>query len=351
MKIRTFAKLVRSSHFSLAMRLPKDLMAPAYRASFLAAAAGSGVLRHLARQPLDAPALADELGMHGEEHLLGAWLEMGVRLGELGQRGGRYRLRGRLARALAKAEADAYVALLEQLMRFHAPLLLDAPAMLREGRRVAITDQDGALIARSSRVLEPAVQAVVEQHVDRAAPVRLLEVGCGSGTYVRHAASLNPRLTAVAIDLQDEVVAQARGNLDKWGLADRVEVVRSDVRTYATEQKFDLVTLHNNIYYFPEGERTKVLERARSFLMPGGRLLLTTSCQGGGPGIEMLNLWCAYADFTGTLPRPTELLDQMRDAGFTRVRSRRLVPGEEFRAFVGTSSFDGPADGPRETAD
>ncbi|WP_308118076.1 SAM-dependent methyltransferase [Streptomyces buecherae] len=340
MKFRTFTKLVRSNHLSLALRMPRELAGPAYRASFLAAAASSGVLRHLARQPLDAPALADELGMHGEEQLLGAWLDMGVRIGELGSRDGRYRLRGRLAKSLARPEADAYVALLEQLMRFHAPLLLDAPGMLREGRRVSIADQDGALIARSSRVLEPAVQGVVEQQVDRTAPVRLLEVGCGSGTYVRHAASLNPRLTAVAIDLQDEVVAQAQANLDKWNLSDRVEVVRGDLRTYSTEQKFDLVTLHNNIYYFPHGERTKVLERARSFLAPGGRLLLTTSCQGGSPGIEMLNLWCVYADFAGPLPRPAELSEQMRDAGFTQVRSRRLVPGEEFRVFTGTSPFD-----------
>lgn len=340
MKIKTFTKLLRSRHLPLAMRMPKELMGPVYRASFLAAAANSGVLRHLAQQPLDAPALADELGMHGEEKLLDCWLDMGVRLGDLGRRAGQYRLRSRVAKTLARPEADAYAALLEQLMRFHAPLLLDAPSMLREGRRVSITDQDGALIARSSRVLEPAVQAVVEQHVDRNAPVRLLEVGCGSGTYVRHAAALNPRLTAVAFDLQSEVVAQAQANVDKWGLAERVEIVRSDVRTYTTDQKFDLVTLHNNIYYFPQGERVKVLERARSFLMPGGTLLLTTSCQGGGPGVEMLNLWCAYADFTGPLPRPEELLEQLREAGFSQVRSRRLVPGEEFRAFTGVNPFD-----------
>ncbi|MFT2020437.1 SAM-dependent methyltransferase [Streptomyces sp. 796.1] len=340
MKIKTFAKLVRSRQLPLAVRMPKDLSAPVYRASFLAAAATSGVLRHLAQQPLDAPALADELGLHEEEKLLGSWLDMGVRVGDLGQRGGRYRLRSRLAKGLARPDSDAYAALLEQLMRFHAPLLLDAPNMLREGRRVSIADQDGALIARSSRVLEPAVQGVVEQHVDRTAPVRLLEVGCGSGTYVRHATSLNDRLTAVAIDLQSEVVEQARVNLDKWGLADRVEIARGDLRTYSTDQKFDLVTLHNNIYYFPQGERIKVLERARSFLMPGGKLLLTTSCQGGGPGLEMLNLWCAYADFTGPLPHPETLVGQFREAGFSQVRSRRLVPGEEFRAFTGVNPFD-----------
>ncbi|MBB5937032.1 methyltransferase domain-containing protein [Streptomyces zagrosensis] len=339
MKIKTLVKMVRSHQLPLMLRLPKELGVPAYRASFLAAAASCGVLRHLAQQPLDAPALADELGMHGEEQLLGAWLDMGVHVGDLGRRGDRYRLRSRLAKALARPDADSYVALIEQLVRYHTPLLLDAPAMLREGRRVAITDQDGALIARSSRVLEPAVQGVVERCVNRTAPVRLLEVGCGSGTYVRHAASLNPRLTAVAIDLQSEVVEQASANLDAWGLAERVEVVRSDLRTFSTEQKFDLVTLHNNIYYFPQGERTKVLERVRSFLSPGGKLLLTTSCHGGSPGMEMLNLWCRYADFTGPLPRPDELVEQLREAGFTDVRSRRLMPGQEFRAFTGVSPY------------
>ncbi len=34
-------------------------------------------------------------------------------------------------------------------------------------------------------------------------PIRLLEVGCGSGAHIRTAAHLNPRLTAVGLELQE----------------------------------------------------------------------------------------------------------------------------------------------------
>ncbi|MGH3376518.1 MAG: SAM-dependent methyltransferase, partial [Actinoallomurus sp.] len=199
-------------------------------------------------------------------------------------------------------------------------------------------DQDGAVIARSTRVIQPFVEEAIARTLVRTRPVRLLEVGCGSGTYVRYAASLNPRLTALAIDLQQEVADKAAKNMAQWGLADRVETRRCDLHDLDLEPQFDLVTLHNNIYYFPEADRVAALERARSLLAPGGRLLLTSSCQGGSAGIEVLNLWFEYADFGGPLPRELDLVAQLEQAGFRDVQARRLIPGEQFRAFTATNA-------------
>ncbi|MCP9949838.1 class I SAM-dependent methyltransferase [Actinomadura madurae] len=308
-----------------------------YRASFLAAASGNGVLRRLAVRPCDLDTLATALDVREDRHVLRAWLEIGVRLGELKYDDGCYALRGRAARALGRARNDTVAAALEEVARFHLPVLLDAPAMARGGRRLTLRDQDGEVIARSTRVVQPFVEEAVDRAVPRTRPCRLLEVGCGSGVYVRHAASLNPRLTALAIDLQDDVAAAATVNMAEWGLADRVDVRRADVRDLDMEPVFDLVTLHNNIYYFPEGERVKVLEKVRSLLAPGGRLLLTTPCRGGGVGMEVLDLWFECADFGGPLPHADGLAAQLESAGFTGVRARRLIPGEQFRAFTGTN--------------
>ncbi len=61
----------------------------------------------------------------------------------------------------------------------------------------------------------------------------------------------------------------------------------------------------------------KVLERVRSMLAPGGRLLLTTACRGGAVGMEVLDLWFGCADFGGPLPHAAELAAQLESAGFT----------------------------------
>ena len=51
----------------------------------------------------------------------------------------------------------------------------------------------------------------------------------------------------------------------------------------------------------------------------------------------MLNLWFEYADFGGPLPDETALVDQFTQAGFLDAHAQRIVPGEQFRAFVGTN--------------
>ncbi|WP_406175827.1 SAM-dependent methyltransferase [Streptomyces sp. NBC_00996] len=336
----TVAKIVADPRNPVLLTLSTVLVNPLYRGAFLASAAGSGVLRCLAVRPCDLESLAEYLDISEDDRpQLRTWLETGVRLGELGKREGCYRLKSPTARLLAQPGNDAVAAALEEILRFHVPVLLDAPRMLSGGRRFSLEDQDGTVIARSSLALRGMVQAAIDRTLDRDGPVRLLEIGCGTGAYVRYAAESNPRLTAVAVDLQEEVAAQAADNMAAWGLTERVETRQGDLRTLDLQPQFDLVTLHNNIYYFPETERVEVLERARSFLAPGGRVLLTSSCQGGGNlGLDVLNLWFAYADFGGPLPRADELVSQMEKAGFVDVRSTRVIPGQPFRAFAGTNA-------------
>lgn len=340
-QLRTLARVVRDRQIHLLLSLSKNLVTPLYRASFLAAAAGSGLLRELGAQPADLYSVAAHLRVE-DTHRLRVWLDVGVKLGELERRDGRYALKSRLARALARPENDAVAGALEEVVRFHFPVLRDAPEMLREDRHFSLGDQDGEVIARSSLIVRPFIEEALARTLDRDRPLRLLEIGCGSGLYVRHAASLNPRLTAVAVDLQPEVAEQAAANMAAWGLADRVETRQGDLRKLDLDEQFDLVTLHNNIYYFPEADRVEVLKCARHLVAPGGTLLLTTSCQGGSPGLEVLNLWFEYADFGGPLPHEHELVGQLEEAGFSDVSAARIIPGEQFRAFTGTHAHAQP---------
>jgi 4-hydroxy-2,2'-bipyrrole-5-carbaldehyde O-methyltransferase len=110
-------------------------------------------------------------------------------------------------------------------------------------------------------------------------------------------------------------------------------VEEGDFRARAPGELFDIATLYNNIYYFPVAERVALLERIGSFLRPGGFLLLTTCCQGGSLGSEPLNLWGAATRGAGRLPAEGELVNQLRQAGYRAVKTKRLIPGERFVAF------------------
>jgi SAM-dependent methyltransferase len=129
----------------------------------------------------------------------------------------------------------------------------------------------------------------IPEAIPKSGAIRLLEVGCGSACYIYYAATRNPTLHALRIELQPEVAQIARSNIQQWSLGDRVAIEVDDIRDRTPVPEFDLVTLYN-IYYFPFDERVSLLIHLKKFIKPDGFLLLRTSCQGGNLGFEVLNL-------------------------------------------------------------
>ena len=130
---------------------------------------------------------------------------------------------------------------------------------------------------------------------------------------------------------------QARENLRRWGVSQRADVCTEDVRDRKPDGGFDLVTLHNNIYYFRVDDRAQLLAHLRGFLRPRGTLLCTTATRGGSPSVSVLNLWGALTEGCGPLPTPEELCATLRQAGFADASSENLAaPFEQFHAFYAT---------------
>ena len=304
-----------------------------YKITWLAAAGECGLLGRLSAGPATFDSLAEFFAASGQGcEALEAWLQMGVRLKLLSLSPRGYTLRG-LAKALALPENDATLAMVEEVSGLHHKLIAATLPRLRAGQLWTLADQDGELIARSSRILEAFQAELIRNTLPARGTLRLLEIGCGSGIYLRYAADQNPSLTALGIELQPVVAEVARANLREWGLETRVSVEDGDFRAKAPGEQFDIATLYNNIYYFPVEERAALLERIAGFLKPGGFLLLTTCCQGGSVATEALNLWGAATSGAGRLPAEDELVTQLRQAGYGAVKTNNLLPGDRFVAF------------------
>jgi len=335
MRAKTLRELWQRGQLRLLLSATR-LVQPYYRLVWLAAAARAGLLPRLADGPVSPTRLARDFAADAaDSDGLQTWLDMGVTLRELACDEDGYRLSGFLARRLADPANDAIAAILEEIATLHHRLIFETPERLRQGRPFTLDDQDGVLIARSSRIVEPFLHEAIDDVLAPRGPVRLLEVGAGTGAHIRYAAERNLELTALGLELQPSVAELANANLREWGLAERARVDKGDVRDRTPEAAFDLVTLHNNIYYFSVDERTALLHHLKRFLAPDGRLLLTTSCRGGSPTTQALDIWSANTVGCGRLPEVSELTAQLRAAGFDDVRSRRLMPGESFFAFQG----------------
>lgn len=334
MKLRKMAAWVKSGHLPLMIRLLL-YMKPFYRLCFAAAAKNNGLMDILKEKQVPFSTLAREYTKGAAFHeALHAWLNVGVGLKELklDQKG--YALAG-YSRKLARVENDAILALVQEVVCLHYRLIMKSPEKLREGDMWTLSDQDGEMIARSSRALEPLQTEVIELFYPKHGKTRLLEVGCGSGVYMAHAARKNPELTAAGIELQPDVAEMARKNSASWGFSDRIAVDCGDIRHQEPEATYDLVTLFNNIYYFPVAERTDLLGHVLTFLKPGGSLVITTCCADGGAPGDIINLWGAATKGCVRLPSRDEMKEHMMKAGFVGVEAKTPLPGGVFWMFRG----------------
>lgn len=337
MKLITFFKLLSSGQSSLILGLLKTSN-EFYRASFISSALSRGVYDHFIDGKASFERLCERMAVSNPEGLR-AWLGLGVSLGELKLAGSEYQIKGKASKALLESKNDSFKALLQEIVEYHYVYVMDAPTMLRKQEWFPFDEVPGELVARSSRVNEPFIFETVDAAIPRQGDFQLLEVGCGSGIYIHRACARNPELRAVGLELQEKVADVARKNIQSWDLEDRATIEHSDVKNYSANQKFDLVTLHQNIYYFPVQGREDLFRHIKEFLEPGGRVLLTSVCQGGGSGIAALNIQVSNTEGFSPLPDPDQLCQQLKAAGFTEVEARRLVPFESLWAF---SAVKGP---------
>ena len=331
MSIRPVLKLIRN-HQLLALTGSNALLKPFYQLNYLVAAKECGLFE-LLDAPKDFKQLAEVYCTDDKaREALEAWLGLGVRLGYLGLDTRGYALKG-LAKKLALPQNDAALALLQEAAGLHSNLISQTVGKLRNGELWNLEDQDGEIIARSSLVMEAFQTEAIDRFFPASGVASLLEIGCGSGVYIRYAANRNPSLRALGLELQPNVADVARRNISEWGLQGRVKIEAGDIRLKAPDECFSIVTLYNNIYYFPVESRVPLLQHIGQFIRPGGFLLLITCCQGGSLGVEVLNLWGAATWTGGRLPARHELIGQLHQAGFQDVQTSRLIPGEELYAF------------------
>jgi len=100
---------------------------------------------------------------------------------------------------------------------------------------------------------------------------RVLDVGCGWGSFVIHAAERHG-VEAVGITLSEPQAELARKRVAAAGLADQIEIRVQDYRELAGEH-FDAVASIGMVEHVGEAQIDRYAEQLASMLRPGGRLL------------------------------------------------------------------------------
>lgn len=304
------------------------------RLHFLASGLETGIFEAL-RDPLQPDELAERLGFL-ERETLATLLDLGVALGELRITSAGYHVSGSTARALIARNGDALRAVVLELVDYHSLAYRELPQRLRTGSKGDYLADRAPLIQRSSRIVEPALGAFVRGLVRGTRRLRILELGCGSGIYLRHACEANPQVQGVGVEKDARVVAAARENTRRWGIDERIRIVQADARQLPEKvgEGFDLITLYNNIYYFDRDERVRLLADLRSRLATNGQIAIVTMLRVRTPAALGLDLVLASTRGCTHLPTEYELETMLRMSEYKEISRRTLVPGEPLIAWL-----------------
>lgn len=325
MAIKSLIKFFSNTPLMLMLRIGK-LTQETCRTGFVLTAISEGIYDIMQSEPATFEKIQEFLKSDFNPEGLRAWLDLGVSLGELKKNANGYSIKGKLSKELIKPANDTWRAFLQVRVEVFYDYIINTPSMLKKKTQFEYSEVHGELVARSSRTLEPVLLDVADKIIPKNKSYRLLEVGCGSGIYIKRACELNPLLTAVGLEVQQSVADFARENIKTWNFEDRVKIENTDIRKYECKSDFDLVTFYNLIYYFPVDERVDLLKNLGKHLKPGGELILTSMCKGKDTSLNLMNLWTSMTDGYGPLPNPKQIHDQLKKAGYRKIKSEMLIP-------------------------
>ncbi len=325
MAIRSLIKIITNTPILLMLRVGR-LTKEYSRVGFVLTAISEGIYDIIDSEPVGLEEIQKSLNSDFNPEGLKAWLDLGVSLGELKKRSKGYCIKGKLSKELSKPSNDTWRAYLQARAEIFYGFIVNTPSMLKKNLRFEPNESYGELFARSSRTLEPVLLDIVDKLIPKNRSYRLLEAGCGSGIYIKRACELNSQLTAVGLEVQQSVADFARKNITTWNFEDRVSIENADIRKYQSPSDFDLVTFYNLIYYFPVDERIDLLKDLGKFLKPGGELIITSLCQGNDISLSLMNLWTSMTEGYGPLPYPEQIHDQLKKAGYQKIKSETLFP-------------------------
>ena len=176
-------------------------------------------------------------------------------------------------RILSDVPPGAYPGYYLQKFHFQSDGYLSGASAKRYDHQVEVLF-GGAAAAMRRQGLVPLKAALAGR-----AAGRLLDVGCGTGRFLREVKTNYPRLDVTGLDLSTHYLAVARDELRPWSRA-RLVVGAAEAMPFADGQ-FDAVTCIYLFHELPRDVRRAVVGEIRRVLKPGGMLVFVDSLQPG----------------------------------------------------------------------
>ena len=149
--------------------------------------------------------------------LLHAILDVGLSAGELSFTNGKYKLKGKISKSLITEKGDALGAVIQANATYYNSAYRELKDRMQGGDLSDNLENIGNLVARVSKLQEPLIKNFIRDTVKNKNPMNLLEIGCGSGMFMKTAYKTNENTVGLGLDMDTAVVNQAKKKYGKMG--------------------------------------------------------------------------------------------------------------------------------------
>jgi ubiquinone/menaquinone biosynthesis C-methylase UbiE len=217
-------------------------------------------------------------------------------------------------------EAERYPAYYRRKFHFQSDGYLSEASAERYDHQVEVLFGGGAAAMRRQALVP--LRAALRRHgggVEGGGPgaARLLDLGCGTGAFLREVKRNHPRLAVTGLDLSAPYLRVARRRLMPWSRARLIEGA-GEAMPFAAAQ-FDIVSCLYLFHELPARVRRAVVAEIARVLKPGGTLIFVDSLQTGDePDYDALLDYFPFAfhePYYGSYL--TDDLDRLMRPGFT----------------------------------
>lgn len=167
------------------------------------------------------------------------------------------------------------------------------------------------------------IEYIFKYFPDRSRPIRLLDVGCGTGTFASMVGQMDLSVSPVGLDMAERMCQLAREKVITTGLDKCVTFVTGDSEHLPfRENSFDIVTCSNSFHHYPH--QVEVLTEMRRVLKPGGRVVVIDGFRDNVIGWFVFDVCVARAEKEVHHCSALEMREKLRAAGYSDLAQEKF---------------------------
>ena len=138
-------------------------------------------------------------------------------------------------------------------------------------------------------------------------PIKVLDLGAGTGLFSKHVFDKYPYAQFVLFDLADKMLEVAQKRFQKY--VDRFQYVIGDYRQISTEKKYDLVISSLSIHHLSDPDKKELFARIHGLINKGGVFINVDQIRGETEGLQKL-YWTHWLEQVRRSGAPAQQIEE-----------------------------------------